>query len=108
MTGIRRLIGPIALILVAAAARADCPDGMVELNCGGLAVCKPAGSSCCGTVACAADLVCLTCGDDQFCVAPGSSCCGSVACPPEQECVTCGTQTMCRPRGEGCPIENLD
>lgn len=105
----RRLaMAVIALLVVASGARADCPDDMVELNCGGLPVCKPAGSSCCGAVACAADLTCLSCGDVQVCTAPGSTCCGSVACPPEQECTTCGTTTKCRPRGEGCPIGNLD
>jgi len=86
---------------------ADCPDNMVELNCGGLSVCRPPGSSCCGAVACAADLVCLTCDGNSRCAAPGSSCCGAVACPPDQECTTCGTSTMCRPIGRGCP-ENLD
>lgn len=88
--------------------RADCPDGLVELDCGGIPVCKPPGSSCCGAVACAADLVCLSCGGAQMCTAPGSSCCGTTACPPGQECTTCGTATMCRPRGEGCPIDDLD
>src|SRR5262245_3075099 len=76
-------------------AQGDCPSNMVELNCGGLPVCRPSGSSCCGAVACAADLICLTCDDNSICSAPGSTCCGAVACPPGQECTTCGTQTMC-------------
>jgi hypothetical protein len=110
----RTLTTLIFALLVAAAlgwaqpARADCPDGMEELNCGGLPVCKPSGSSCCGAVACASDLVCLSCGDAQVCTAPGSSCCGNVACPPDQECVTCGTATSCRRRGEDCPVGGLD
>ncbi|MFN8643259.1 MAG: hypothetical protein U0802_16960 [Candidatus Binatia bacterium] len=113
MTFIRTLLALISILAASAPfgariARADCPDGMVELDCGGLPVCKPQGASCCGTVACAADLLCLSCGDAQICTAPGSSCCGTVACPPGQECTTCGTQTMCRPRGEGCPIGDLD
>jgi hypothetical protein len=74
------VIAASAALVPADPARADCPDGMVELNCGGLPVCKP----------------------------QGASCCGAVACPPDQECTTCGTQTMCRRRGEGCPIGNLD
>ncbi|MBX3028382.1 hypothetical protein KF840_26110 [bacterium] len=98
----------VGALLVAAGARADCPNGMVELNCGGLPVCRPAGSSCCGAVACAADLMCLTCEDAQICAAPGSTCCGATACPPDQECTTCGTATKCRRRGEGCPIGDLD
>lgn len=98
----------VAMLALAAGARADCPSGQVELNCGGLPVCKPDGSSCCGSVACASDLICLTCEDAQICIAPGSSCCGSTACPPEQECTTCGTSMKCRPRGEGCPIGNED
>lgn len=98
----------VAVLLAGQPARADCPAGMLELNCGGLPVCKPQGSSCCGAVACASDLVCLTCGDASICTAPGSTCCGTVACPPEQECITCGTQTLCRPRGAGCPIGDLD
>jgi len=95
------------LFLSAQRALGDCPDDMVELNCGGLPVCKPPGSSCCGAVACASDLICLTCGGNSMCGAPGSTCCGNVACPPDQACTTCGTQTMCRQRGEGCP-ESLD
>lgn len=86
----------------------DCPADMVELNCGGLPLCRPAGSSCCGAVACASDLICLNCGNNSICSAPGSSCCGEVVCPWDQECTTCGTRTMCRPRGQGCPIGNLD
>ena len=113
MKTIRTLIAFLAIAAAAAflpvePARGDCPDGMVELNCGGLPVCKPDGASCCGAVACAADLVCLSCGDAQICTAPGSSCCGTVACPPDQECATCGTQTMCRRRGDDCPIDDLD
>ena len=92
---------------VAARALGDCPDDMIELNCGGLPVCRPPGSSCCGAVACPADQVCLACDGSSVCTAPGSSCCGAVACPPDQECKTCGTATMCRPIGRGCP-ENLD
>jgi len=88
--------------------RADCADGMVELNCGGLPECLPAGSVCCGATPCSAELVCLRCDGNAICRAPGSTCCGNVACPPGQECQTCGTQTMCRPRGEGCPIGDLD
>ena len=102
------VIAASAALVPADPARADCPDGMVELNCGGLPVCKPSGSSCCGAVACAADLICLSCGNARFCTAPGSTCCGGVACPPDQECTTCGTETMCRPRGAGCPIGDLD
>jgi hypothetical protein len=108
---VAKVIAGMALagvLFAAGAARADCPDGTVELNCGGLPVCKPAGSSCCGAVACAADLVCLTCDDAQICSAPGSSCCGNVACPPDQECTTCGTATSCRRRGAGCPVGSLD
>ena len=86
----------------------DCPSGSVELNCGGLPVCKPAGSSCCGTVACATDMECLNCDGNSLCSAPGSTCCGAVACPPGQECKTCGTETACRPRGEDCPIGDED
>ena len=106
--GVAALAVLAALALSSQVARADCPDGTVELDCGGLPVCKPEGSSCCGAVACAADLVCLTCDDAQICTAPGSSCCGNVACPPDQECTTCGTATTCRRRGAGCPVGSLD
>src|SRR5262245_48696782 len=88
-------------------ALAGCPDNLVELKCGGLPVCRPSGSSCCGAVACSADLVCLTCDSNLICAPPGSTCCGNVMCPPGQECMTCGTVTSCRPRGEGCP-SNMD
>lgn len=98
----------VVVLLAGQPARADCPPGMVELDCGGLPACRPQGSSCCGAVACASDLVCLTCGDVPVCTAPGSTCCGTLACPPGQECITCGTQTLCRPRGAGCPIGDLD
>ena len=100
-------VAACAAVLPAQWALADCPGDMVELNCGGLPVCKPSGSSCCGAVACAADLVCLTCDSNPICAAPGSTCCGNVMCPPEQDCVTCGTATKCRPRGSGCP-SNMD